>query len=85
MPVVYLIYSFCIIILFINIWYYKSTKHPWRNGIIGSAAGIAVMIPTQMVLEYFSFPFILNYFTIAISLLLGIPGVILSVIYTIFI
>lgn len=84
MPIAYLLYSVCIIILIINIMYYKSTKYPWRNGLIGSIGGIVIMIPTQLILQYLGFSLMINYFTLAVSLLLGIPGVIIMGVYTIF-
>ena len=84
MPVEYLLYTICIFLFIINVMYYKSTKNPWRNGLIAGASGVICFFPVQMLLQYLGFSLAINYFTLALSVLLGIPGVILMGIYTVF-
>lgn len=79
-----LFYTICIILFIINIMYYKSTKNPIKKGLIGAASGIAAMIPTGLFMSMAGLPLALNYTTLLLSALLGIPGVILLVIYTVF-
>lgn len=83
MPITYLLYTACCIIAIINIWYCKSTKHPWKSGFLGGVSGILALIPAQFLLGYFGFSFAINLMTMLLSLLLGIPGVILCAVYTI--
>lgn len=84
MPVTYFLYTICFILFIINVMYLKSTKHPWKSGFLGGISGVLALIPTQFLLGYFGFSFAINYLTILLSVLLGIPGVILCGIYTVF-
>lgn len=79
-----LFYIICIILLIINFMYYKSTKHPFKYAFVGGVSGMVFLIPAVFALQYFGIQLAINYSTLILSALLGIPGVILTGIYTIF-
>lgn len=83
MAINHFIYTICFILFIINILYCKNIRHPWKSGFLGSISGILALIPATFLLHYFGFALTVNLFTMVLSAILGIPGVILCSIYTI--
>ena len=78
-----LLYTLCIIIFIINVMYFKKRENKWRTAIIGMGSGVAALIPLHFLLQMSGIMLAINYFTILVSMVLGIPGVILMIIYTV--
>lgn len=72
-----------IILLVINILYYKSTKKFFRNACVGILTGLIALVPAHYILDACGISLMMNYASASASALLGIPGVILMVVYTV--
>ena len=75
-----LLYTICIIIFIINIRYFRKREKKWKTALIGMGSGVAALIPLHFLLEMSGIMLAINYFTILVSMVLGIPGVILMII-----
>ena len=70
-----LLYTVCIILIFINISYYTRQPNPWRTALIGMGSGAAALVPLHFLLGEAGVPLALNGFTLLASMALGVPGV----------
>ena len=70
----YLLFSFCIIAILFN---YMKSKKPVPSALKGMLSGGLSLIAVHFFGGYAGFYLPLNFFTAAISLILGIPGVII--------
>ncbi len=75
-------YFVCACLVVMNFYYFKSTKHFIKTCAISGVSGLIALIPTGLVCSYLALPFAINYSTILISAILGIPGVFMTLIYT---
>jgi hypothetical protein len=83
MPVSVFLLTICIFVFILNILYYKSTKHPWKNGILGTISGPVFLIPCFLILQSLGFSVWINYSSLLFSAVFGIPGVLMCAVYTI--
>ncbi len=81
MSLTVLMYLIGAFLLILNVMYLKSCKNPVLKGIYGVLSGVVAAIPTGFVLSALGYAYTINYLTLAIGALLGIPGVILSAVY----
>ncbi len=65
------------ILLVITCAYYSKSKKRIRKMLFGSLSGIAVLYPVQLAMSSFGYGISMNLFTVAVSAVLGIPGVVL--------
>ncbi len=76
-----IIYTICILLLIINLLYYKSTGKFFKNGFIGVLSGEISLGAIYLLSSFLGFGIAINPFTVIISGLLGAPGVILMLIF----
>lgn len=75
MPTYIIFCIFCLILIILNFKYYKKTKRPFASFFIGGITGFISLICCSYLLKYLGLNILINYTTICISFLLGIPGV----------
>jgi hypothetical protein len=64
--------------------YYRRCQGGLRRALLGGLTGIALLYPAQWILTSFGYALSFNLFTIAVSALLGIPGVALLIAAVVF-
>lgn len=77
MPVYTIFYIFVIVVLIINFKYYRKCEKPLMSAFFGGLSGIIFLLIVSNILKLLGYKLLINYTTIVISLILGIPGVIL--------
>lgn len=70
-------------IIIMGVYYIKS-KHTIRNLFIGSVSGVATLFIAKYALSQFAVVVSVNIFTIIISLILGVPGALSTVLLNAF-
>lgn len=78
-----LLYTICILLIIINVLYFRKQKRKWRTALVGMGSGVAALIPLHFLLEMSGISLAINYFTLLASMAMGIPGVILMLIYSV--
>lgn len=63
------------ILLVIAILYYTKGKMRFAKLLFGMCSGVVLLFPVQYLLTYLGYGISVNIFTIAISAILGVPGV----------
>ncbi len=64
-----------LILFVIIIYYYAKCKKRFSKIIFGFCSGIAFLFPAKLILGYFGYQLSINIITLAISSIIGIPGV----------
>lgn len=77
MPVDTIFYVFVVVILIVNFNHYRKCDRPFLSAIFGAISGILFFIPISIILKTLGYNLLINYTTIILSSILGIPGVIL--------
>lgn len=72
------------ILLVLNLVFYSKCKKKFSSFLFGSISGVVLLYPLSIILGSIGYSLTTNIFTIATSVILGIPGVILVSLITIF-
>lgn len=69
-----------IVILFVIMGcYYARSNKKFRKMLFGTLSGVAVLYPATLIMTAFGLTLSMNLFNVAVSAILGIPGVVLIV------
>ncbi len=79
-----ILWGILVVSAIIMLIYYGKSDAPIRSSLKGVFFGAAALAAVHFLGAYFSFTLPLNIFNIAVSLILGVPGVILLVLGKIF-
>lgn len=70
------------LLLILMAWYYMKCKQKFVKMLFGICSGVLMLYPAQMILSNFDVAININVMTVSLSAILGIPGVILIVAFS---